>query len=117
MHCFSALPWRAEALLPLPAPEKAAAMTGPAPNKDTLTNGITTIGEWTGYTPVPGTTQVMIGRAHAGARDTDMAGITPKAGITVTVGRRSGTTATMTATRDRMRAMAHIITAMFRPIA
>ena len=92
-------------------------MIGLAPNKGTLTNGITTIGEWTGYTPVPGTTQDMIGTAHAGARDMDMAGITPKAGITVTVGHRSGTTATMTATRDRMRAMAHIITAMFRPIA
>ena len=103
--------------MPLPALEKAAAMIGPAPNKDTLTNGITIIDAWTVGIPVPGTTQNMIGTAHAGAGDMDMAGITPKASITVTIGHRSRTTVTMTATRDRMRAMAHIITAMFRPIA
>ena len=91
-------------------------MIGHVPNKDTTANGITTIGETTGHAPVPDTMQNMIGMVQAGARDMDMAGITPK-GITATVGRRCDTIVTMTATHGRTRTMARIPTAMFRRIA
>ncbi len=91
-------------------------MTGHVPNKDMTANGTTAIGETTGHAPVPDTMQTMIGMVPTGARDMDMAGITPK-GITATVGRRNDTIATMTATHDHTRTMARITTAMYRQTA
>jgi hypothetical protein len=95
-------------------------MTGHAPNKNSNVIGITTIDVRTGSTPDPDTMRNTIDTARAGTREIAMAGMAPKRGITVTIGLRDNTIATMTNAVGHMHATtgtAATTIGMFRPTA